>query len=186
MAGGESVSLPAASAGGVPRNSIARIHDAAGCRGISVTAMPGALTSIGIRPVATSTRSHWSTPGISSGAPLPIGSVMSASPTRKIVCVHELPCAPTRAAARCAHAAGVDPIADDVGDDGVEQREQVFARRQAAERVDGDGGAERRPFRVRGGRLRAGRRRRYNTREQGRDHGWGGAIESGHAGNHFQ
>ena len=84
---------------GDPRNSIERTDDRPGLRGTSETASPGALTSIGINPVATSTRSHCLTPGMSSGTPVPVGLVMSASPTRKIVCVQVLPWAPTRAAA---------------------------------------------------------------------------------------
>ncbi len=50
-------------------------------------------------PVETSTRSQTSTPGMSSGVPVPLRFVMSASPTRYVVCVHVLPCAPTRAGA---------------------------------------------------------------------------------------
>src|SRR5258707_9561909 len=62
IAGGEAVGLPALSAGGDPRNSIVRIHVVPGWRGTSDTVTPGALTSIGSSPVATSTRSHWLTP----------------------------------------------------------------------------------------------------------------------------
>src|SRR5450759_2604549 len=72
IAGGDAVELPAFSAGGDPRNWNVRIHAAAGCRGTRDTAMPGAFTSIGMSPVATSTFSHWSTPGMSSGAPVPV------------------------------------------------------------------------------------------------------------------
>jgi hypothetical protein len=182
IAGGESDALPAFSSGGDPRNSIVRIQLELGGRGASATAIPGALTSIGISPVATSTRSHWLTPGISSGTPVPVGLVMSASPTRKIVCVHVLPCAPTRAGAE---AAGIDPVGDHIGDDGVEQGEQIGARRQRAESIDGDRRTERWPFlgqRRRGWwLLRAhGRRERDDRRRDCC------AIESGHAGNHFQ
>ena len=38
------------------------------------------------------------TPGSSSGEPLPSPSVMSTPSRRNCVCVHELPCAPMRAA----------------------------------------------------------------------------------------
>ncbi len=96
IAGGFALLLPAFITGTDPVSSSARDHASAGRRGVSVTAMPGADTSIGINPVATSTCCHTSTPGISSGRPVVVGSVTSASPTRKVVCVHVLPCAPTR------------------------------------------------------------------------------------------
>src|SRR4051794_2391048 len=96
IAGGESERLPAFIAGADPVNSNVRSHDAAGFLGVTVTAIPGAPTSIGITPVAIATCSHASTPGISSGSPVRLGLVMSTSPTRKTVCVQVLPCAPTR------------------------------------------------------------------------------------------
>src|SRR5260221_2673638 len=76
IAGGEAVALPAFNAGGDPRKSKVRTHDAPGGRGTSDTAISRALTSIGISPVATSTRSHCLTPGISRGTPVPVGLVI--------------------------------------------------------------------------------------------------------------
>ena len=80
MLGGTVVALPAFNSGGDPNSSIARISDAAGRSGVSATDIPGAPASIGIIPVATSIRSQTSTPGISSGVPVPLRLVMSASP----------------------------------------------------------------------------------------------------------
>jgi len=76
---------------------------------------------------------------MSSGVPVPLGLVMSASPTRKIVCVHVLPCAPTRAG----DPAPVPPASIRSA---IEQRVQIAGGGQRAERSDGDCGAERRPF----------------------------------------
>ena len=87
----------ALSEGGDPMNEIERSQSVAGARGSSAIARPGALRSIGIKPVETSARSHVSTPGRSSGVPLPLGSVTSTSPSVNKVCVHVLPWAPTRA-----------------------------------------------------------------------------------------
>jgi len=83
--GGVSVALPAFANGGDPNSSNERSVAAPGRRGVSVTAIAGASTSIGIRPVETSTRSQTSMPGISSGVPVPLRFVMSASPTRYVV-----------------------------------------------------------------------------------------------------
>ena len=80
MVGGTVVALPALNSGGDPNSSIARISDAAGRSGVSATDIPVAPASIGIIPVATSIRSQTSTPGISSGVPVPLRLVMSASP----------------------------------------------------------------------------------------------------------
>jgi hypothetical protein len=84
---------------------------------------------------------------------------MSASPTRKIVCVHVLPCAPTARRRSGAGAARVDAIGNHVGHERVEQREQVAAagRRRAGPTVTV--GAERRTFLGRLRRLGAGRSR---------------------------
>src|SRR3954470_1736571 len=95
--GGVVVALPALANAGDPNSSSVRNSDVFGPRGSSVTSIAGALMSIGIMPVVTSTRSQTSTPGISSGVPVPLRFVMSASPTRYVVCVQLLPCAPTRA-----------------------------------------------------------------------------------------
>ena len=81
MEGGVSVALPALAKDGDPNSSIDRSVEAPGRRGVSATVMAGALASIGMRPVETSARSHTSTPGISSGVPVPLRFVMSASPT---------------------------------------------------------------------------------------------------------
>jgi hypothetical protein len=81
-----------------PVPSITRVHVCVGRRGASEIASPGALMSIGIRPVATSTWSQLSTPGSRSGEPLPSLLLMSTPSRRKTVCVHELPRAPRRAA----------------------------------------------------------------------------------------
>ena len=82
MVGGVSVALPALRNDGDPNSWNARVVVAAGPSGIRVTAIAGEFASIGIRPVATSTRCQTSTPGISSGVPVPLKLVMSASPTR--------------------------------------------------------------------------------------------------------
>ena len=184
IAGGDAVALPAFNAGGEPMNSIVRIHDAAGRRGTSDTAMPGALTSIGIRPVATSTRSHCSTPGISSGAPVPLGLVMSASPTRYVVCVQVLPCAPTRAGdpALMPPVSMRSPITSGtVVRSG--KRLALVGRPPSASTVihAPSGGRSWDATRRLRAETRGGRERddRDDTRRAA-------AIESGHAGNHFQ
>src|SRR4029079_10723593 len=95
--GGVELLLPALNAGTEAVTSSARVHAVdAGRFGISETIIPGALASIGSIPLATSTCSQRSTPGISSGRPVNVGLVISTSPARKAVCVHVLPCAPTR------------------------------------------------------------------------------------------
>ena len=76
------MTLPPVKAPGAPMSSSDRVHVESGRLGIIVTAIPGALTSIGIRPVAISTESQTSVGGISSGVPAPLRLVMSASPTR--------------------------------------------------------------------------------------------------------
>src|SRR5262245_34820651 len=59
MAGALPECVDALNAGADPLTSIARDHAlAVGCRGVNVTAMPGAPRSIGIMPVATSACSH--------------------------------------------------------------------------------------------------------------------------------
>ena len=97
IAGGLLTVRPACSPGGAKKPSTLRVQLAAGRRGVSETASPGALTSTGIRPVWTSTRSHSWTPGMNSGVPLPDGSVTLMSPMRNCVWVQVLPCAPMRA-----------------------------------------------------------------------------------------
>src|SRR5689334_20526379 len=95
--GGFEVLLPALNAGTDAVTSSARVQLAnAGRFGTSVTINPGALASIGSIPLAASTCSQASTPGISSGRPVNVGLVMSTSPARNAVCVQVLPCAPTR------------------------------------------------------------------------------------------
>src|SRR4051794_28969866 len=82
--GGFEVLLPALNAGTEAVTSSARVQVvSAGRFGISVTIIPGVLASIGSIPLATSTCSHASTPGISSGRPVNVGLVMSTSPARK-------------------------------------------------------------------------------------------------------
>ena len=98
MAGGTVVSVRDSRAFGAPKNSIDRVHAAAGRAGTNVTAGPGALTSSGSPAVATSILCQPRTPGMSSGVPLPRGSVISTSPTRNIVWVQVLPLAPSRGA----------------------------------------------------------------------------------------
>src|SRR5262245_39438757 len=71
-------------------------HAAPGDAGVSVIPSPGVLKSIGIKPVATVTRSHQINSGNSSGAPLPEGSLMSMSPIRNDVCDHDPRKPPTR------------------------------------------------------------------------------------------
>ena len=123
-----------------------RVHVESGRRGIIVTAIPGALTSIGIRPVATSTESQTSIGGISSGVPVPLrlGDVGVADAIDRL-----RPGAAVRADARRrsgADAAGVDAIGNHVGDERVEQREEIRVGGQEAERSDGEDRAERRPL----------------------------------------
>src|SRR4029434_3513514 len=91
------VAPPAFRKDGETNRSSDRCHDADGRRGDSSTAIPGALASTGMMPVDTSTRSNSTTPGDRSGAPDPLGSVMSASPSLNKVWVQVLPCAPDRA-----------------------------------------------------------------------------------------
>jgi len=91
------VLLPALRAGTDAVTSSARVQVVnAGRFGMSVTINPGALASIGSMPLAASTCSQASTPGISSGSPVNVGLVMSTSPARNAVCVQVLPWAPTR------------------------------------------------------------------------------------------
>jgi hypothetical protein len=82
---------------GAPNTSNDRVHAGPGRIGTNVTTGPAEFVSSAIAPVPTVTRSQPAMPGSSSGEPPVPGSVKSTSPMRKVVCVHELPCAPKRA-----------------------------------------------------------------------------------------
>ena len=65
--------------------------------------------------------------------------------------------------------AGVDAVGDHFGHDGIEQREQIAAARQIAERIDGQRAAQRRTLDAVGRRLRRGGRGRNRAKERQRD-----------------
>ncbi len=134
-------------------------------RGVRVIARPGALRSIGINPVATSTRSHMSTPGSSSGVPVPFGSVMSTSPSVKSVCVQVLPCAPTRAGSPALSPPVSIRSAMTSGTAVSSSENRLPGAGSIAERIDRDGAAERRTF----GDLRGHARRSRREREDRHD-----------------
>jgi hypothetical protein len=171
--------------GGEPRNSIERNDVRRGSRGTSDTAIPGALTvdrhqagrDLDAIPLldAGDEQRH-----AGAGRARDVGVADAEDRLRPGAAVR----ADTGRGAG-AQPAGVDAVGDDVRNHRVEQREEVGARRQLAERADGDRGAERWPFlghgRWRRRVLRAGGDRVAEERDDE-----GRAIESGYAGSHFQ